>query len=492
MKILIAEDDDISRRMLEASLVKKGYDVVTTSDGKQAWEVMRKDDAPQMAILDWMMPEMDGVEVCRKVRAKKKRSYTYIIMLTAKGSSDDIAEALNAGSDDYIRKPFSAKELHARINVGRRILDLQNRLEKTVKRLREYDKLKSDFLSMVSHELRTPIAVMRGGVSLCLDGIAGEINETQREILKDTLDNIDRLGRLVTDLLDVSKIEAGKVIMRRDSHDICKIVRKIHSSYLHEAEEKGIKLVSDLPKKEVKAYVDGDKVTQIFTNLVSNALRYTKEGGTVTIKVEDKEEEILCSVSDTGVGISKENIPKLFSKFEQFGRVEGPGYKGTGLGLTIAKGLVERHGGKIWVDSEVGKGTTFWFTLKKVEYPKILIVDDEQNMIDIIEKFLKEGDYRFIRSGDGIGAVELARNESPSLIVLDMMLPGMNGYEVIGRLKQDMRTKDIPIIITSAYEVDEDRLKSTNGNAAIPVLKKPVEPEDLQYKVKELLSVETK
>ncbi len=488
MKVLIAEDDPISRRLLEASLTKWGFDVTVTRGGNEAWQVLQKSEPPPLTLLDWMMPGMDGVEVCRKIRAKKNAPYVYVILLTAKGRKEDIVDGLDAGADDYVTKPFSAKELRARVKVGERVVTLERKLAENVKKLKQLDKLKSDFLSTVSHELRTPIAIMREGVSLCLDGVAGDLTDMQREFLSDTLENVDRLTRLVTDLLDISKIEAGKVTLRKSSIDLCEIVKKAKKSFKQKAGEKNIKLELHLPETPIKLFADGDKVTQIFNNLVSNALRYT-EKGKITITVEDKKETVECCVSDTGIGIAKENIPKLFSKFEQFGRVEGPGYKGTGLGLAIIKGLVEKHGGRVWVESELGKGSSFWFTLKKVQFPRILVVDDEQNTVEIVKRFLSVGDYRFIEAYDGKKAIEKAIKENPSLIVLDMMLPEMNGYEVIEGLKRNEQTHNIPILILSAFTVDRERLDNDgNSHKNIPVMEKPIKPEELLNNVQDMLS----
>lgn len=489
MRVLIAEDDMISRRLLEASLKKKDYEVVVTCDGVEAWDALQKEDAPQLAILDWMMPGFDGVDVCRKLRAEKKEPYTYIILLTAKGSKEDIAAGLDAGADDYVTKPFNARELHARVQVGVRMVDLQNTLADHVKRLQELDKLKSDFLSTVSHELRTPIAVMRGGVSLILDGVAGEVNEAQKDLLGDTLENIDRLTRLITDLLDVSKIEAGKVTLRKRSVNLCKLVQKIQQGFTPQAEKQSVKIDVDAPDDEIKAFVDDDKITQIFNNLVSNAIRFTKEAGSVTIGVKDGGEFIECRVTDTGIGIAEKDVHKLFNKFQQIGRVEGDGYKGTGLGLVISKGLVEKHGGKIWVESILGEGTTFHFTLKKVPFPKILIVDDEEKIIEVVKRHLSVDDYQFMEAYNGVEALEKVNGEKPSLIVLDMMLPEMNGYDVICKLKENEETANIPILILSGASVDKDRIEQVEGCLNIPVMEKPIIGESLISSVQELVSV---
>ncbi len=376
-------------------------------------------------------------------------------------------------------------ELRKEISERKRI---EKELQKTNERLKELDVLKSDFLSTVSHELRTPLAIMREGVSLCLDGIVGEITEKQRELLFHTKENIDRLSRLIMDLLDISKIEAKKLVLWRKSTDICEIVRKIQNNFKSQAKKKNIQLDIHTLKSPLTLYVDEDKVTQIFNNLVSNAVQYTESAGQINIQIEDRKDVVECMVSDTGIGIAKEHVPKLFSKFDQIGRIEGPGYKGTGLGLAIVKGLVEKHGGKIWVESEVGKGTTFYFTLKKIPFPTILIVDDDQPVIDLIKNILKEEGYHFLEANDGVDAVNLVFRESPSLIILDMVMPNMNGYEVIGRLKQDKRSQHIPILISSAHSVDPKKLAHIENSSAIPIQKKPFEAGELRNNVKALLA----
>jgi len=375
-------------------------------------------------------------------------------------------------------------DLKAEIAERKRV---EQSLKEVNERLKELDRVKSDFLSTVSHELRTPLAIIREGVSLCLDGVAGETTQPQQELLTNAQDNVDRLTRLINDLLDISKIEAQKVSLWRKSLNLCDLVQRVKKSFEQQAEKMNVQLKTDLPDKSIVLFADEDKVMQIFHNLLSNAVRYTEAGGEISIRVEEKEEEVLCSVSDTGIGITKENLPKLFSKFEQIGRVEGPGYKGTGLGLAIVKGLVEKHGGTIGVESELGKGSNFWFTLEKVPFPKILIVDDDENVVQEVRTLLSEDGYGFWEAYNGIDAVTLARKEHPDLIILDMVLPGMNGYEVIGRLKQYEQTQAIPILIISAYSVDEKRLHQIDIPSAIPIQKKPINHVELRRNVTELL-----
>lgn len=224
------------------------------------------------------------------------------------------------------------------------------------------EKLKDDFLNTVSHELRTPLAITREGLSLIIDRVAGDLNEKQTHILSVSKDNIDRLGRIINGLLDISKIDSGKAELKKNLVNMNALIRQAAVSFENRARHKGLELRLDLPPEEISIYADSDKVVQIFINLIGNALKFT-EKGYIEISLKHSLGEITCAVRDSGAGISEENLPKLFSKFQQFGRRAGGGEKGTGLGLSIVKGLVEMHKGAIRVESRLGEGTSFIFTL---------------------------------------------------------------------------------------------------------------------------------
>ncbi|MFC1674552.1 ATP-binding protein [Candidatus Omnitrophota bacterium] len=247
-------------------------------------------------------------------------------------------------------------------NAGIRLLNKE--LEGKNKQLRKIDELKSEFISVVSHELRTPLAITKEGISLILDGVPGEVNEKQQNILSTARSSIDRLARIINDLLDVSKIEAGRIELERDMADLKELLRVVILSFDVRFKQKGIRLRSNLPLNPVVVFIDKDRIVQVLTNLLSNAMKFTKEGY-VEVSLQDAPGEVTCSVVDSGIGISKEDIPKLFGKFQQFGRTAGPGEKGTGLGLSISKGIIQMHGGKIQAESELGKGTKISFTLSK-------------------------------------------------------------------------------------------------------------------------------
>ncbi|MEA3346498.1 MAG: ATP-binding protein [Candidatus Auribacterota bacterium] len=248
---------------------------------------------------------------------------------------------------------------------------LYKELETKNRELQRLDNLKSDFVATVSHELRTPLTIVQEGIALINDKILGDVNEKQVRTLSQILENIARLTRIINDLLDISKLEAGEIELKKSYVDTAKFIKKIIEDFQSKAKEKKIVIKASLSKKVSRIYADNDKLIQILTNLVSNSLKFTPENGKITVKAgDDADGSVMISVSDTGVGMSGDDMSKLFNKFQQFDRVPGPGEKGTGLGLAISKKIVELHGGRIWAESEINKGSTFYFTIPKCGIPE--------------------------------------------------------------------------------------------------------------------------
>jgi signal transduction histidine kinase len=243
------------------------------------------------------------------------------------------------------------------------------------RRLKELDQMKSDFVSNVSHELRTPLTSIKGSVDNMLDGLTGPLNEKQIRYLVRIKSNSDRLSRLINDLLDLSKIEAGRIDVRPATLLMNALAEEIAEHLKPLAAEKRIGIEVAAPDPQVTVWADRDKVTQVLTNLIGNAVKFTPHDGKITIAiVRNGNEWVQISVADTGPGIVAEEADRIFTKFYQIADTDKQRPKGSGLGLAISKALVEMHGGKIWVESELGRGSTFSFTLParpplKIELP---------------------------------------------------------------------------------------------------------------------------
>ena len=236
---------------------------------------------------------------------------------------------------------------------------------------KQANQLKDDFVSTVSHELRTPLAITKEGITLILDNIVGPVNPKQADILTTARENIDRLARIIESLLDISRIEAGRVELKKKLIDLTALVAATVRPFEQRIREKGLELKLELPEKEIRVYADPDKITQVVTNLLGNAVKFTRKGS-IAVMIREKQEEIECLIRDTGLGLSKEDLPNLFTKFQQFGRISGGGEKGTGLGLAISRGIIELHNGEMSAESILNKGTTFTFTLPKYVHERLL------------------------------------------------------------------------------------------------------------------------
>jgi signal transduction histidine kinase/CheY-like chemotaxis protein len=387
---------------------------------------------------------------------------------------------------------------------------------------------KSQFLANMSHELRTPLNAIIGFSEILSDKTFGELNEKQGRYANNILSSGRHLLQLINDLLDLAKIEAGKLTLEREEFDVVKALHDVQNIVVMLAHKKKIALSIEASPDLPQLYADQPKFKQVMYNLLSNAIKFTPEGGRVTMlacqetwerdaagglervsAVGAGREAVPCvrvAVADTGIGIKPEHHERVFVEFEQVDSSYGREQEGTGLGLALTRKLVEMHGGRIWVESEgiEGKGSTFIFLVPLVrrpeaaleakiegpergaavqpagmtspqEGPLVLVVEDEKQAGELLEEYLRSGGYRVAHAGDGEEGVKLARELHPQAITLDILLPKRNGWEVLADLKAAAETKDIPVVIVSV--TSDQQLGFSLG--AIEYFVKPVSKDRL-------------
>jgi len=349
MKILIAEDDPVSCHMLESMLDKWGYDKIVARNGVEAWQILQSKDSPKLAILDWMMPGMQGPEICRKVRKSPDSQMIYIIMLTVRDRTEDIILGLQAGADDYIIKPFNHEELQARVQAGARIIELH--------------RVKNELISIVSHELRNPLTSILNSLSLLANGDAGELPEQAKKMINIVYRNSERLLRITNDILDIRKIESGKMEFRYKPIELMPLVEQAIEANRAYAESQKVKLTLKNIVPGLKVNVDSDRLIQVLTNLLSNAAKFSKPDDKVIISFTRQNDTVRVSVTDHGSGIPEEFHRHIFKEFAQANSSDMQQKSGTGLGLSIAKSIIEEMGGQIGFETEINVGTTFYFDL---------------------------------------------------------------------------------------------------------------------------------
>ena len=376
--------------------------------------------------------------------------------------------------------------------------DQRSRIGRANRELQRASALKDRFLASVSHELRTPMTVILGFTAALLKGGQGNLNAQQRESLERVQRNAKLLLGLINDVLDISKIEAGKVEIHRQRLLLPTLARQVEADYGEAARNKGLTLRCEIAPGLDSVTTDPERVMQIITNLVGNALKFT-ERGSITVRFEPREPDSWAVVvSDTGIGIPQEEQSTIFEEFRQGEAVEHRGRGGTGLGLAIVKKLAAVLGGSVEIESAAGEGSRFTVILPR-EIPRdddasataaettawpvaapqpgrsVLIVDDDEGVRRLFAYELESLGVRILEAADGRSAVEIATAERPDAILLDVLLPGVDGWETLRLLKQRPETRNIPVVILSV--VDNRTFGLSLG--AFDYLVKPVEVSDL-------------
>ncbi|MCP4650886.1 MAG: HAMP domain-containing histidine kinase [PVC group bacterium] len=285
------------------------------------------------------------------------------ILMARSVSNDDLAEKVKKSETELAAALQDCKEQTVLLDNTKELMaSVMDELERTNQELQELDQMRNDFIAYIVHELRNPIIPICEGIAQVVEGGYGEINDKQREMLEISYRGGKKMSVLVNNLLNIAKMEAGKIQLNKTKEDINSIVRDVCDAFLARARAKNIDLKSELLTEPAFGHVDKDKITEVFNNLISNAFKFTDEGS-IVVEVKLQGDLIQCSVTDTGRGIAEDDIPKLFDKFQQVGKKAKE--TGTGLGLSIVKGNIEVHGGRISVTSKEGKGTQFLFVLSK-------------------------------------------------------------------------------------------------------------------------------
>ena len=352
-QVLIVEDNQSMARMLAVTLATT-YRVTTAHDGEEGLKqaiVLR----PDLLLCDMSMPRMSGEQLVTELRTRHDFDEMPIMVLSGHTDEQLRIQMLRAGAQDYLLKPFNREEL--RVRVANLLMVQQAR-----QHLLAMDRMKSEFVSLASHELRTPLTSIKGYIDLILnDDSIGELNGLQHEFLEIALNNARRLERLINDLLDLSHIESGKLELHCEPFDINRLISEVMPSFQPAWNAKKQTFTPHLPDEVPLIRGDADRVAQILTNLLSNAHKYTPDGGSIDLSVEITGPFLSIAVTDSGIGLSAEEQVHLFTRFYRAHSAET--ISGTGLGLVITRSLVEMQGGEIEVVSEPGHGSTFRFTL---------------------------------------------------------------------------------------------------------------------------------
>jgi len=355
----VIDDEESMRDSCSQILTKDGFQTETAEDGSIGLE-KTKEIKPDLVLVDLKMPGISGMEVLEKIKEVDPNIISVVI--TGYATVESAVDAMKIGAYDFLPKPFSPDQLRIIIRRGleRRKLILETESLRQEKKLME-----ENFITMVSHQLRSPLVAIIQYYEVILGGMAGDVPEKQKEIIQKTKARLEGLLNLITDWLDVARLDSGQIVDNIKPLSAKKIITKVIEDLQPLTQEEKISLELGSCSKNDVVQGDADTLEQVFSNLVINAIRYNRPNGKVTVSITENADYIAIEVQDTGIGMAKEHLPFIFDQFFRVKKGEDQKVKGTGLGLSIAKKIVDAHKGSIQVSSELGKGSNFTVLLPK-------------------------------------------------------------------------------------------------------------------------------
>ena len=351
------------------------------------------------------------------------------------------------------------KTLAAQSAIAIQNARLFQELEDKSQELEAASRHKSEFLANMSHELRTPLNAIIGFSEVLGERMFGELNDKQAEYIQDILSSGRHLLSLINDILDLSKVEAGRMELELSRFDLPAAIGSAVILVRERATRHGLALDVSVDDRLGAFVGDERKIRQVLLNLLSNAVKFTPEGGRVAVRAAPADGAVEVSVSDTGIGIAPEDQEAIFQEFRQVGTDYARKREGTGLGLALARRFVDLHGGRIWVKSRLGRGLHLHLHApgETMAGELILIVEDNEKNRKLVRDVLQFKGYRTLEAETAEIGLALAREASPALILMDIQLPGMNGIDALGHLRADAATRSIPVVAVTASAMMQDR-----------------------------------
>jgi len=358
--ILIVDDVPENLRLLTAILKESGHHVRPAASGKIALQAAAH-SLPDLILLDIKMPEMDGLEVCAQLKAVPALQDIPVIFISALHETEDKLKAFHAGGVDYVTKPFQAEEVQARVHTHLELRRQKIQLQENLLKLQKLEELRDNLTHMIVHDMRSPLMSLDGYLDMLQMFDQECLSAKAKEYVAHARTNANRVIHMADEMLTVSKLEEGNIELQLVACDLAEMLREVVGNYEIVRGRKSIQYI--LRPGHFTVSVDRNLIGRVLQNLMDNAMKFSPDDGVIKVAVADQDKLVRVEVSDQGIGIPRNQQDLIFEKFKQLERQSGR--SGVGLGLAFCKLAVEAHGGHIGVESETGKGSTFWFTLQR-------------------------------------------------------------------------------------------------------------------------------
>ena len=488
--ILNVDDTDANRYVKSRILKAAGFDVIEASSGGAARKLLTE-RSPDLVLLDVRLPDCNGRQLAAEI--KRNPGTAQVVVLQTSASHVDAAHrvaALEAGADGYLVEPIEPEELVANVRALLRMRRAEHERQSALQQLQEADRRKDEFLAMLAHELRNPLAPIRNAVEILRVSEDADVRERARQMVAR---QVQHLARLVDDLLDVSRITQRKIVLKPAPVALAAVVEAAVEIARPLIDAQSHALEVRLPPEALWFKVDAVRMAQAVGNLLHNAAKFTPRGGRIALEARVDHGALVIVVEDDGVGITPETLASAFELFTQGERSLDRSQGGLGIGLSLVKGLVEMHGGTVAAASAgPGKGSRFTIALpmrlrtspvavgadasRTTRAPRrVLVVEDNADAAESMRMLLEAIGHEVSVVCDGALALEEARRTRPDVILLDIGLPGMDGYQLAAALRAMPETSGAHLVAVSGYGQDKDRMRSREAGFDLHLVK-PVDP----------------
>ena len=526
VQILLVDDQPANLEALQVSLESMNCRFVSARSADEALLALLDQEFAAI-VLDVRMPGMSGPELAQLIKQRKRTQHIPILFLTAHMLDEgDVLRGYTVGAVDYLTKPIKPEilrsklgvfvDLHrktralAKVNealqreVGERVRaeealrevnqDLEERVRERTASLRDADRRKDEFLAALAHELRNPLAALRTASEVYrMKAPAGHGLEMPQGVFDRQL---KQMTRLLDDLLEVSRITRNTLILRKEQIELSRVVSAAVETSRAAIEQKGHHLAIELPDQPLTLYADPVRLAQVLSNLLDNAAKYTEEGGTVTLRASMRDDRVRIAVTDTGIGMAPDVVPRIWDLFMQADPSPGRGHGGLGIGLTLVKRLVEMHDGTVIARSGgTGMGSEFEVSLPLHDSPlhradtmaangdaapldrafRVLVVDDNRDAAESLNILLTAWGQDARVAHDALAALDIAEKFRPEVVLLDIGLPKLHGYDVARRLREQDWGRRCLIVAVTGWGQEADRQQSKAAGIDHHLIK-PVEP----------------